>query len=467
MEDIDKVIEDSFDKAVKNLQELIQINSKFDKSTATGNNPFGKGVSKCINKFLSIAESDGFITKNMDNYICFAEWGSGDLIGILTHLDVVPEGNSTLWKYPPFAGEIHNNKIYGRGAIDDKGPLIAVYTALNILKNSGINFNKKFRIIAGGDEESGMACIEKYKETEEIPTFSFSPDANFPAVYAEKGQMEITMKRTFYLQGFEPIKLLGLTCGERANVVPDTAFAYFGGNIAKIKRQLEEIAKDEIEIDYYKDDYLEVKVTGKSAHAMNPEKGENAMIKLLKILAHPSLDYGSWELMNWIRDMAYLLNNEGDGKYLGINCADNISGNLTINLGIVRYKAEDLILKFDVRYPVTMPINKIENKVKVLAEKMAMLYKITKHLPPLYVEKDNPYLKELLNAYYEITKDNSEPLAIGGRTYCSKLPNAVSFGANFIGDEEMAHQRDEYIGLDKFKKLIKIYLQGLINLNNM
>ena len=467
MENIDKLVENYFDKAVKDIKELIKINSQYDKNTADNKNPFGKGVSECINKFLSIAESDGFTIKNINNYACFAECGSGDLIGVLAHLDTVPAGNEELWTYPPFTAEIHDNKIYGRGAIDDKGPLIAAYTALKILKDSGLKLNKRFRIIAGGDEETSMRCLARYKETEEIPVFSFSPDANFPAVYAEKGQMQVTMKRDFPLQGFEPVKLLGLTCGERVNVVPDTAYAYFGGDTAKIKRQLEEIAGDELEIDYYRDEYLQVKTTGKAAHAMNPEKGVNAMYKLLRILAHPSLDYGSWELMLWIRHIAYLLNDESDGRNLGINCHDDISGALTINLGLLRYKTEDLTLKFDIRYPVTLKSSKIENKINILAEKMMMLTQISKHIPPLYIEKSNPYLQELLKAYQSVTNDKSEPVAIGGRTYCTMIENSLSFGANFADDEEMAHKQDEYLDLDKLKKVIKIYLQAFINLNNM
>ena len=47
------------------------------------------------------------------------------------------------------------------------------------------------------------------------------------------------------------------------------------------------------------------------------------------------------------------------------------------------------------------------------------------------------------------------------------MPNSVSFGAKYPQDEELAHQVDEYVDLDKFKKNIKIYLQALINLNNM
>lgn len=467
MENIDNLIEKYFEKAVQDMQDLIKINSQLDRNTADEKHPFGKGAAECLNKFINIAENDGFTVKNIDNFAGYAEYGSGDLIGVLAHLDVVPAGNESLWQYPPFAAEIHDNKLYGRGAMDDKGPLIAAYTAVKILKEAGIKFNKRFRIIAGCDEETSMRCLKRYNETEEMPVFSFSPDANFPAVYAEKGQMQITMKRDFPLQGFEPIKLLGLTCGERVNVVPDTAYAYFSGDLAKIKRQLEEIAGDDLEIEYYQDSYLQVKATGKSAHAMNPEKGVNAMYKLLHYLAHPSLDYGSWELMLWIRQVAFLLNDVSDGKSFGIDCHDDISGILTINLGILRYKTEDLTLKFDIRYPVTMKSSKMENKINNLAEKMMMLTQISKHIPPLYVDKNNPYLQELLKAYQEVTGDKSEPVAIGGRTYCTMMPNSLSFGANFKDDEELAHQNNEYIDLDKFKKLIKIYTKALLNLNNM
>ncbi len=98
---------------------------------------------------------------------------------------------------------------------------------------------------------------------------------------------------------------------------------------------------------------------------------------------------------------------------------------------------------------------------------MMMLTQISKHIPPLYIDKNNQYLQELLKAYQEVTNDKSEPVAIGGRTYCTMMPNSLSFGANFKDDEELAHQNNEYIDLDKFKTLIKIYIKSLINLNNM
>lgn len=459
-------LEENFNKQIEFLKTLIKFNSVLDNNTASPEYPFGKPAAECLKSFLEQAQSYGCKIKNIDNMTGYAEIGNGDLIGILAHLDIVPAGDLTKWTYPPFDCIINDNKLYGRGTIDDKGPLAAAFFAMLALKESGIKLNKRFRLIAGTDEETSFRCIERYKQTEEIPVFSFSPDAYFPAVHAERGQITLTMKRTFELQGYEPIKLLGITSGERVNIVPDTAAAYFSGDIAKLKRQLEETAQDDLEIEYYKDIYLQVTAKGKAAHAMHPEKGENAMGKLMKYLAHENLDYGPWELMLWIRSSAPLINNT-NGSAFGIDCRDDISGNLTINPGIIRYKGKDLTLKFDIRYPVTEKPAKMEKRMRNIADKMTMLAQISKHLPPLYVDKDNKYLNALLASYEKNTGDKSGATAIGGRTYCSALPNAVSFGASFPKDEERAHQANEFIDLNKFKLTSKIYLDALLNLNNM
>lgn len=465
MKNIDILVDEYFDKAVSDLASLIQINSEYDSSTADALKPFGNGAALSLEKFLLLAENDGFTTKNIENYAGYAECGTGDLIGILAHLDVVPAGNMDKWKHNPYDAVIDNNKMYGRGTTDDKGPLIAAYTALHILKNN-YKLNKRFRIIAGCDEETSMRCLKRYKETEEIPVFSFSPDASFPAVNGEKGQMQIALTREFVHQGHEPIKLLGLTCGQVVNIVPDEAVAYFSGNIAMLKRQLEEIAGDDLEIEYFEEKYLKVTAFGKQMHSMNAPDGINAMYKLFKYLAHPDLDYGPWELMHWIRSMALIFDDKNIARNLGINFKDEF-GELTINLGLLRYKSKDLQIHFDIRYPVTMKPSKFEAKLPLITEKLMMLGQIKKHIEPLYVDENNIYLQELLKAYNAITNEEAKPITIGGRTYCTAMPNAVSFGAKFPQDEELAHQTNEYLDLDNFKKMIKIYLQALININNL
>jgi succinyl-diaminopimelate desuccinylase len=63
--------------------------------------PFGEGPAKALEYALNLANSFGLRTKNLENYAGWAEWGEGDeMIGILVHLDVVPEGSG--WTYPPY-----------------------------------------------------------------------------------------------------------------------------------------------------------------------------------------------------------------------------------------------------------------------------------------------------------------------------------------------------------------------------
>ena len=469
------IIDKIFNKNIELLQELIGYDSVYDEKTADIVNPFGKIPSDCLNHFLNNAFSHDFSIKNIDNMVGYAEIGPSkkedgspsDLIGILAHLDIVPTGDHNKWTYPPLKGEIHENKLYGRGAIDDKGPLIASYIAMQALKESGIKLNKRFRLIAGLDEETGFRCMNRYKETEEIPVFSFSPDANFPAVNAEKGQLNVVLKRFLTNEGLEPIRIQGLTCGERANIVPDVAHAYFSGSIYSLKRTIEEMNLDYIEVDFFEDEFLKVTAYGKAAHAMHPEKGINAMHRLINLIADIELDYGPWELKAWIKDVSEKLDNQTNGKNFNMNISDDISGDLTLNLGILRYRGEDLTIKYDIRYPVTKDPQEMEELVENLAGGLGMLYKITKHLPPLYIEEGSPYLNSLLKAYRDNTSDLSKPLSIGGRTYSTLFPNALSFGAVFPGENEIAHQADEYIDLEKMKLATKIYLDALINLNEL
>lgn len=76
------------------------------------------------------------------------------------------------WSTPPFEATIKNNKIYGRGAIDDKGPVIASLYAMKSLKDN-FKINSRVRLILGINEEKDWKCIKHYKETEEIPDLRF------------------------------------------------------------------------------------------------------------------------------------------------------------------------------------------------------------------------------------------------------------------------------------------------------
>ena len=78
------------------------------------------------------------------------------------HYDVQPAEPFDLWDYPPFSGTRKGNKIFGRGATDDKGELITRIKAVEAsLKATGdVPCNIKF--VIEGEEETGSAHIEEY-----------------------------------------------------------------------------------------------------------------------------------------------------------------------------------------------------------------------------------------------------------------------------------------------------------------
>ncbi len=84
------------------------------------------GVHQALNLALETASVLGFRTVNRDGMIGYAEYGSGkEMVAVLGHLDVVPEGKG--WKYPPFAAEIHEGRMYGRGTPMTRDPPLLPY----------------------------------------------------------------------------------------------------------------------------------------------------------------------------------------------------------------------------------------------------------------------------------------------------------------------------------------------------
>ena len=207
-----------FEEMKQSLKKLITFPSV--QEAPVGDKPFGEGVFAALDYFLNLAKSFGFETINYDNYIGEVDFGEGkteeDEIAVLAHLDVVPAGDLSAWKYPPFQGTEADDKIYGRGTTDDKGPAMVCLYCMKELKDEGFVPNKKIRLILGCNEETGWKCIEHFRKVSRFPDYGFSPDADFPVIYAEKGILHA--KFTFKALSSELKELSG---GERINVVCD------------------------------------------------------------------------------------------------------------------------------------------------------------------------------------------------------------------------------------------------------
>lgn len=79
----------------------------------------------------------------------------GKRLLLMSHSDVVPVEDETLWEHPPFSGTIDKGRVYGRGASDDKGDVVAHGMAMILLKRAGISLGGELIYMVNADEESG------------------------------------------------------------------------------------------------------------------------------------------------------------------------------------------------------------------------------------------------------------------------------------------------------------------------
>ncbi len=381
-----------------------------------------KGVTKAIKYMLEVGNSMGFNTKDLDGIAGFVEMGDENLektLGIVVHVDTV--GVDDNWTSDPFTLTEKDGKLYARGIIDDKGPamlMLYVMNELAKLEAMGITPNMKIRLIIGGDEESGNnLCMTRYKLTEKEPDFSFSPDANFPVVYGEKGILRVKIYSSNQIEGFE------MSGGDRINVVPSFAKATVFGK--------------------------EYTANGEAAHASTPELGDNAILKLGKMLDIEGVDNPLVRLLNIC-----------DVNGLNIALKDSESA-LTINPAIIKADKDGVSLDCDIRYNIFAKPDENIQRIKERVSPLGFDADIQMDLEPLYVDKNSDFIKKLSNAYNYTTKDMTKPLVIGGGTYAREFKNCVAFGPEFPNDENVCHMPDEYWSINKIKQCFSIYFEAI------
>lgn len=444
---LNQKIEQMETEIIDGIRENLRIYSV--KGEAKPEAPFGEGPKEALLNALSQANRLGLKTKNIDNKIGYAEIGDGqEMVAILGHLDVVPLGEG--WEHNPLAGEIHNGVMHGRGVSDDKGPTIGSIYALKAIKDLGINHSKRIRVIFGTDEESGSNCVAHYiKSGEEMPVAGFTPDADFPIINAEKGTVAVTLKKT--LKNNVNYNLIKLAGGIAKNVVmPSVNFEMDTDLNLNIAGKTET-------------GHIACEVTGKSAHASTPEKGENALLKLFSDLKDAPLEGDLKDLIDFINKE---INMETNGKTLGINCSDEESGELTLNLGVVSYENQTISVTVDIRYPVTKNADLIEKVIIEKTSKFGIEASELKKGKPLFVPSDSELISKLSSVYEAQTGNATQLIGIGGGTYAKSFPNMVAFGPCFPGEDHEIHQPNERISVDTLMKGIKIYASAILELAN-
>lgn len=433
-------------EAIDTLQKLLRIDSVLDESTISSGAPFGKGIKEALETFLEIAREDGFKTFNDEGYAGVIEYGEGEEeIGVLCHLDVVPTGSN--WKFPPFSATIDDGKIYARGAMDDKGPTVAAYYALKMIKDLGIKLNKKIQIILGTDEETGWRGINHYKAKYGLPEVGFAPDADFPLIYGEKGILN-----TIVSSNDSDNDVVYVKGGERFNVVIDDASS---ATINDHQKEFNDyLTTNNLKGSVQEKDNMYIyTIKGVSAHAMEPFKGINAGTHMLKFLSsfsnHKLIKFGAS-----LHEDFYLNN-------LKANYEHKEMGVLTCNIGIIDINNESSKLTLDMRYPTGYD----KENYKAALDAWDIDYQIVADKEPHYIEPTDPLITTLYDAYVKYTGDTvNKPRTIGGGTYARAIKKGVAFGMEMPGAVSVVHQPNEYLIIEEFFKGIAIYAEAIYQL---
>ena len=453
--DFKKQIEAVMEPMARDISALCQINSV--EGEPLPGMPFGEGPAKALEAALEMGKNMGFKTENFYNYVGHIEMGEGEeILGILGHVDVVPAGEG--WDFDPWGGVIADGKIFGRGTLDDKGPIVTCLYAMKILKDMGVSLNKRVRIVLGTNEETYWKCITYYlnEVKPELPTIAFSPDSDFPVTYAEMGLLQYTLTRNIS----EVIELEG---GNAFNSVPSKASVTLDGIYAQ---DLEKAVSEAIDPSMFSLEKVDNKVilrsAGVGAHAAHLQEGKNALTHMIEVLSKLSLEGELKEVVEFVNEhfgtCLY-------GEKMGVACSDEDCGPLTLNLGKIYVEDGKLVICCDSRVPVAYTVDSIEEKVKEKIEGTGYEYARVSTERPLYVPKDSELVQTLMNVYRNVTGDvDSQPQSSGGATYSRTIDNGVAFGALLPGQADSMHQANEYLELDKLKTWLEIYVEAIYQL---
>ena len=459
---LDAYLEAHLDEIIADIATLVAIPSVEDRAKAAPAAPYGPEVARALAAGLDIAQRMGLEPVNANGYVGFADLparhrpaeGEPKRIGIIGHVDVVPAGPG--WAFDAWNVTRHEGYLVGRGVLDDKGPLMIALHALHFLQQLGAEYPEEAlpydtRVIFGANEETDMEDVAYYREHFEDPDFLFTPDAEFPVGYGEKG----------IFQGWlvsRPIQageggIVAIAGGAALNAVPGQAGAHIRG-------------------------YSPLAVIGKSAHAATPYTGISAIVKLIDTLLEGPYTSTMCDTERDFLSLCVRVTRHFDGRAVELQASDEMFGPLTLVGGMIGMEpapeagegAFRLVQSIDIRFPTSTTSEWIRRTLTEEAATVGATLRLGKLEEPYLTAADGPELAALISAYRSVSGDEAaEPFTMGGGTYARRFPNAVSFGMErpWIEEPEWVgsmHGPDEAVSLDAVRLAFKVYATALRNL---
>lgn len=461
---------------VKLTQQLVRFKT-FNSEVPPAKNPEVVAMGRFLQQWAK-ARGFGFRIAGRNDVFELA-WGEGaPHLGLVFHGDVVPAPVYE-WKTKPFEPKVMNGRLYGRGVIDDKGPLATALVSMAMARELGLSPQKgKVLIIVGNDEESTWEGMQEYARSEQLPQHVISVDSSYPVVVAQSGFVALTLEAALGVSDSADRGTLlpvDASAGEFLTQVPAAAsltLAPFAGKsveqgLATVKSAIESTRKERPELK------AEVKLVpapapaggqrillttqGKAVHASIPEEGRNALWDLAAIADKlPLADNG---LTAMLRTVTRRFDGDHHGERLGFTGQDPLMGPTIAAPTLLRVKDGNVSLGINLRRPRSEENN--EDFHQALDHALTLITQETDGRviegPGRYVgephvaDANGPLVSTLMDIYrrHRGIRGELAPIAIRGGTYARLFPRGVDFGP---GMKKMGaytgHAPDESISLE-------------------
>lgn len=404
------------------------------------------GIRKCQLEIVKIAKKLGFESslKGNNRVLVIEPKGASNIpeLGVLTHLDTVPF-NEDEWSHNPL-GEIFEDRIFGRGVVDDKSAIILALYAFYLLKNS---IRPTWQILVGSCEEGKWLDMQAYlEEGHQLPKFSITIDGD-GIQNGCKGylDLELSFSRNSLSKHNNVTRNISefYVPNSSNNTIPEKAIAVVNGN--------------------------KLEASGISAHSSNPQDGKNAIIILAKKIKEiPKLSEfnGFFKLMN-------ILEQSTNAVRLGfsprpVSYLSQFCGFTVVSPTNCELKNNNLIVNLNFRILPGTSIDEIRRVIRKISFNFDCRFYVRELKEPSYV---SPFSKEIIilkEAYQSVLKRTVSPTIANGIGYNAVFPNCVIFGPRFsIEDDEIdtCHSIDENRKIDdlfKFFQMLTIFIKKYI-----
>jgi succinyl-diaminopimelate desuccinylase len=408
------------------------------------------------------------------------------VLGLILHGDVQPVDERG-WTHPPFAGVVENGVVYGRGAADDKGPIVQALLATAALRDSGAARTHTVRLLVGSEEESNAEEMQEYLKDHVPPDYSLVLDANFPVMVGEKSWNAIAVSAENTERGparewtIEHVDA-GLGGG---SIVPDHAelmLRWRGEGQPRWTALAERLRAKQLPegtraVVAERGAQLAIVVRGKSAHSgMNAEGGRNALVALAQLVD------GELPASGWADLLAFaqLAGKDIYGASFGLPPRDALWGGFTVTPATLKPVDKfwgvpptpgALQLLVNVRGTPALITEQLEQRLRAVVKEFeartGARFEIGGYFKdqPLVLDPNGKLVRRLLAAYQRATGRAQTARTLGGGTYAKRIPNALAFGMWFLeAGPYPGHDVDEKIGVEWLQRGTRVLLEALTDL---